>query len=352
MCAPMLDPAPHPPHTDWMHLGWRWARRSMPLRFIVLAMSIAGCSSDDDGPNVAHETPNPPPSERCRSNTDCLVGTTCQVTQLDQPDMHVQSAAGLALPACPNPCFDPAQCPQGMTCALAQAFPYNCEQCVAGCKHQDCEAGSVCEEEGCQPVAPCTSPDFAGCPEGWTCDIDSLGQPTPGPYVASTPFNSDAGFRARAAGCRALLCTEAEAPACPQYTRCDDTIDSCIPIPCDELGMCPNNNGMVCREPRTNENTDAFGCVPATCEEGFTCQPGEVCDVGSTHPSTRGCRAQLCTEGYSCPSSYTCSPGTVGVDVHGCMPPLTVATTCQSDAQCSGQVCVLGQCRAQFGQCR
>ncbi|HEX2878612.1 MAG TPA: hypothetical protein VHO25_03640 [Polyangiaceae bacterium] len=312
------------------------------LCFVLLSH---GCSADDEGPRVAHETPNPPPSERCRSNTDCLVGTTCQVAAVvAQPEVGLAAAA---LPACPNACFDPAQCPQGMTCALAQAFQYNCEQCVAGCKHQDCEAGSVCEVNTCQPVTPCTSADFLGCPQYWTCDPEAATQPP-----SSGVSDYDAQWRAHAAGCRPLLCSEPDARPCPQYTRCDDTIDSCVPIPCDELGMCPNNNGMVCREPRTNENTDAFGCVPATCEEGFTCQPGEVCDVSSTHPSSRGCRFQLCTEGYSCPSTFTCSPGTVGVDVHGCMPPLTVASTCQSDAQCSGQVCVLNQCRAQFGTCR
>jgi hypothetical protein len=327
--------------------------RLIPALFGMLYASIAGygCSSDDGGPNVAHETPNPPPPESCRTNTDCIVGTTCQVAiALDRAAAPVRNAAA-ALPACPNACFDPAQCPMGMTCVLAPAVPFACEQCVVGCKHQDCEAGSVCEVDGCQPVTSCDSPEFAGCPANWTCDPESVGQPAVAPYASTTtPIDSDAGWRARAAGCRPLLCSEPDAQACPQYSQCDQNTGSCVAIDCSELGSCPN--GGVCREPRTDEGHDAYGCVPANCDEGFSCRPDEVCDVEGTHPSTRGCRAQLCTEGYECLPSHSCRPGMIGVDNHGCLPPPNANGTCQFDTHCSGQYCVLGQCRDQLGVCR
>jgi hypothetical protein len=362
-CAPRYwIPRRNPLTLTEMHLGWRWvcvgARHaldpstalraragSVALRFMVLVMILVGCSADDNGPNVAHETPNPPPSERCRANTDCLVGTTCQpTTAFDQSEISLQNVAGAAALPCPTDCFDPVQCPQGMTCGTGNVGAFTCQQCVAGCKNHDCAAGSVCEANACQPVTSCDAPDFTGCPQYWTCDPEGALQP---PSALRSQPDYETQWRAYAAGCRPLLCNEPDAQPCPQYSRCDDTAGSCIAIPCGELGSCPN--GGVCREPGTDEGHDVYGCVPANCEEGFACQPGEVCDIENTHPSTRGCRAQLCTEGYDCLPTQTCRPGTISANNHGCVTPTQF---CQSDAECSGQICVTNQCRTQFGVCR
>jgi hypothetical protein len=292
---------------------------SLRLGLIVGAMlALGGCDTEEQDSDLAIASNLP-----CRGDEGCPIGTRCQVPNTTSSQLHLQSTEAIAapplVPGCEQPCFDQSLCPVGFACLNTQPESQPpCTACIPGCKHQDCEPGSACEGDTCQPVTPCTSPDFAGCPEFWICDRSSLDAAVP-PYAYSNLDDDeyDRTLRAVAAGCRQLTCDEPGAEPCPPYSRCDNTVQRCVSIPCTELMLCPYSDN-ICRAKRADESSDLFGCVPRTCEEGFACAPGEVCDVANTHPSTRGCRAQSCNEGYTCLTSQICEPGVVGADAHGC----------------------------------
>jgi hypothetical protein len=328
--------------------------------FCLLFGGIVGC-----GAAAVDEAP------RCHNSNDCETGLQCQLapvpestsTLLPEPNgTRLQGASTAVAPSCGNYCMSPADCETGRTCEPVQAvgpYLYPCVQneCVLGCKHGDCPAGQLCEENACQPATPCTAPDFAGCPQEWTCDpgVETM-EPPSWPGATSLP-GYDSYWRAHAAGCRPLRCYERGASPCAEYLRCDTDTGACVGIPCTELGLCPQVD-TTCRAPSTNEHADGFGCVLNNCNEGFRCRADELCDTEGAPLNSRGCRLQRCDEGFSCAFDQVCDVGHAQANEYGCRPQsCTEGYDCATGRHCApegndpdGHGCVWLRCD-EGGQC-
>lgn len=370
-----------------MHL-WR------PARFIVLLTSIAvGCG---DGAPIGATPPG-----RCHDDQECQTGATCQLTSTPQLSSLTPNVESIALPIPAGdsgvclPCID-SDCPMGEACGGVG----RCPVCVAGCKHADCNSGSVCEQGVCTAVPSCDAVGFPGCAEDWICDPDAVNAPVPETYAPtrSDTTNSstlsllmevyESTVRDIAAGCRPVRCDEPMGPSCPQYSvcdptnadpttgpadaraagaigcrmlgcqeegaadcpvyyRCNETTTTCDPVPCTELGVCPDTN-RVCRAATELEAPDLHGCVWRTCQDGPACAAGSVCEPNAPLTDLRGCRPARCDEGAACPATWQCQPELGGST--GCVPP---PPECIQGSECAApQVCIQRHCQTELGTCR
>lgn len=184
----------------------------------------------------------------CRTPADCMNGAEC----LSEP----LSGAGLCGACFPTyrACGTDEQCGDGFICLSEPADPCQCmggnTVCVAACTSTSCGEGQVCREDGHCTAASCVE-DGHACPDDHICDPERAG--------------------ADAHGCASRLC-DLDAYACPDMTVCDDG-------EWDDVGYF----------------SDAHGCRPLTCAEGFECPPNKECN-----PEGPGCVFMGCTTDTDC----------------------------------------------------
>jgi hypothetical protein len=127
-------------------------------------------------------------------------------------------------------CTENRDCKAGDTCFAPDFAPASASQCRAD---SGCTEGQVCERTGC--VAPCTE---TSCSPGQLCRKDGH--------------------------CMAIPCSDPQARACPQNSRCNTASGACDRQSCTSRAQCDSG---VCFQGRCYAH-DAY-CMP----QSYCCTP-------------------------------------------------------------------------------
>jgi hypothetical protein len=198
-------------------------------------------------------------------------------------------------------------------------------------------AGPDCSGTGAVVSLPCTSD--ASCASGYVCDdliVDGC-SPTTLCQVPCGMRSCDAGYTCAADGhCAPELCPDE--------------------LTCSSEYVCAPGDAMA----------DAHGCKVASCEDGYECPAGSVCQ--SLNSDRHGCAPLPCASGaYSCPTGTHCSPQGPYFE-HGCLMDCSLSgctpgeedcasdeechqKTCATDVDCGCGICVNGACKGSLGMC-
>jgi hypothetical protein len=247
-------------------------------------------------------------------------------------------------------------------------YPYCGDKlCAAPCTDSSCPPDAACGKDGACTLTLCDAPGSEPCPELWRCDppaaaiARALNDQLVGTTVAEAPLEADRYF---ARGCMRKRCDEPGGYECAAAWSCKPDLNThpvgCVPDECRETGSCADDTTLVCLSDAKHADhgpLDVNGCVPRTCDDGFSCARiteagvdvgrcqygapssdyygcvvlpctsddecfyGYRCDPLSPQADQRGCRLPSCTEGYTCPDGFVCDPTAAERDAADCTIP-------------------------------
>jgi len=339
-----------------MPLVWELGKSisSLPCAALLLGVLAVACSG-----RSADTTPR-----SCAADADCAAGQRC-AAPADRPVIGMAPCARAVL------CSEAdAACPADQLCAPSwqslPGYPFCGERlCAAPCTDESCPADAECASNGLCELTRCDAPGAAACPEFWRCDPAAAATASHEPVSGTTTGDDTLELeRHSQRGCVRSTCAEQGGFECVSAWSCkpDATTNpaGCIPDACGNTGHCSNDETLVCQPQAKHPDRgplDLNGCVPATCDDGYSCSlvteagvdvgvcrygaPNAdyygcvvlpcttddecfydyVCDHASPQADERGCRQQSCTEGYRCPDGFVCDPKAVQHDGADCTTP-------------------------------
>ena len=248
----------------------------------------------------------------------CDDGNLCTLDSCDP-------ASGCAHQALSNvPCEDGDQCTAGDTCLAGLCHPGG---------PADCNDGSVCTADSCNPATGCKNDPLAGpCEDGDTCTtgdqcVDGACLPgAPLPCDDNQPCTDD--FCTAAKGCKNV----------EVFKPCDDG-DACTTDDMCLGGQCQGTQPVSCddQQPCTSDSCHPDeGCeydpVAGPCDDGDACTAGDECQGGVCESGAPvDCDDQNPCTDDSCDAAQACS-------------------NTPNQAPCSdGNLCTVTQCQA--GSC-
>lgn len=263
-------------------------------------------------------------TQHCQASTDCgdlhscLLGD-CQSSCLRDDECisgHCNRGTHFCDDGTPNgagpllsSCLRDADCSTGK----CTGSPPSCEMLCAP-DRDECPAGSVCVNFGCQPLCKTT----ADCPAPWVCD-----------FATDDPdAKMVCAYKQREQTCTGVTAATGE------------------PCGCD--ADCAG--GLPCQAPNSLGNTDPFGLCVARCDffhegTGLRCPPDLNCIPGlDPDPNTNN--NGVCVP--SCDAPSDCKAGRICSTERGCVP------FCQSDDDCVGTGKTPGadkKCNLYLGDC-
>jgi hypothetical protein len=287
----------------------------------------------------------------CDDASLCTLGDTCQTgicTGGAPPncDDGEFCTADSCVPAtgCQNtPLANGTACDDGDACTTVDQCSLGV--CVGGGAPLDCDDGSVCTADGCDPVLGCQNvpvPNGTPCADADLCNGNETCQT--GICSAGTPLNCDDGNTCTADSCDALL--GCQNPPVADGTACADA-DLCNGDETCQSGTCTPGAPLSCDdgESCTADSCDALlGCQNAPVADGTACNDGDACTTIDE------CTAGVCVGGgspFDCDDLDPCTADSCD-PVLGCQNVvLPDGTPCVDGNLCNGdETCQLGVCTA------
>jgi hypothetical protein len=194
------------------------------------------------------------------------------------------------------------------------------------CRSQaDCDTATVCVFNEPLPCGIRNGPAEGRCESDEQCAVGEICE-------ATGEYNCPPGVRYCRPGCTDSSCSEGW--ACGDDGRCQA-------VSCEAGYECPE--GQVCEPEDTT--ADTHGCRFLSCPEGYVCDNFQTCDPDESI-FLSGCRTLRCDEAGAaeCPVNFDCGPATATGST-GC-----VRRSCSSDEECDCGFCSSGQCMPR-GRC-
>lgn len=316
----------------------------------AMALALLACGGDEPASDTQVDTApdttvDTTPSDVVETTACCPLGTCASTTQA-----CIQGACVPKTTGGPS-CYFDSQCAGGATCegaTFCECGAVDCEARVGQCKYpegccngsSDCE-GAPCVEGVCRPRPATGCWVDAHCDGGLVCEGETViecggtGQASPG--TCATPgVCCDSDAECGDGVCRGARCVErAPAGGCWADNECPGG-ETCLG---ESLCACAAGNGTTDNCAVLSAPGVCGKAAEACCATDGDCAGGEICVAGECgkKPSRENNECWVdehCGVGRVCDGAALC-----GCNEDGCTESTigtcrTLATSCESDAQC------------------